>query len=114
MSRYIDADALLDTVFEVHCKECESRKGIKNGKLKVIYEVGEAPCKSCGVNDMREYLEDAPTADVVEVVRCKDCKWQDKGKNECESWNMCRHNVIEYFAIYDEHFCEWGERREDD
>ena len=49
-----------------------------------------------------------------EVVLCKDCKWQDKGKNECESWNMCRHNVIEYFAIYDEHFCEWGERREDD
>lgn len=53
-------------------------------------------------------------ADVVEVVRCKDCKWQDKGKNECESWNMCRHNVIEYFAIYDEHFCAWGERREDE
>lgn len=53
------------------------------------------------------------TADVVEVVRCKDCKWQDKGENECESWNMCRHNVIEHFAIYDEHFCKWGERRED-
>ena len=58
-------------------------------------------------------IDNAPTADVVEVVRCKDCKWQDKGENECESWNLCRHNVIEHFAIYDEHFCGWGERRED-
>lgn len=59
-------------------------------------------------------IQKLKTADVVEVVRCKDCKWQDKGENECESWNMCKHNVIEHFAIYDEHFCKWGERREDD
>lgn len=60
-----------------------------------------------------ECIHEAKPADVVEAVRCKDCKWQDKGENECESWNMCRHNVIEHFAIYDEHFCKWGERRED-
>ena len=88
MSRYTDADALLDTVFEVHCKECDKRKGKKNGKYKTIYEVGEAPCKSCGVNDMREYLEDAPSADVAPVVHgewrankdgsfsCSECKFK--------------------------------------
>lgn len=115
MSRYIDSDVLLNTVFEVHCKECDKRKGEKNGKYKTIYEVGEAPCKSCGVNDMREYIEDAPTADVVpmdfhnkvleieikkqenlvEVVRCKDCTRQ----------MICFHS--------DDYFCADGERRGD-
>lgn len=28
-------------------------------------------------------LELVPTADVVEVVRCKDCKWFYKTKKEC-------------------------------
>lgn len=26
---------------------------------------------------LREILDDEPAADVVEVVRCKDCKWYD-------------------------------------
>lgn len=92
MSRYTDADALLDTVFEVHCKECDNRKGEKNGKYKTIYELGEAPCKSCGVNDMREYLEDAPTADVMPVVHGE---WEDKEVFETaveyiEQWQSAR------------------------
>lgn len=48
-------------------------------------------------------LEDASDADVVEVVRCKDCKYY-KGLAEC--------NVIgECMGIYG--YCAWGERRED-
>lgn len=33
------------------------------------------------LTSLREVVEDTPTADVVEVVRCRDCKYWDKVKN---------------------------------
>lgn len=46
-------------------------------------------------------LDDTPTADVMEVVRCKECK----------NHEWCS---IEDMALNDEtFFCKWGERRED-
>ena len=102
MSRYIDADVLLDTVFEVHCKECDKRKGKKNGKYKTIYEVGEAPCKSCGVNDMREYIEDAPSANVVEVIPCEECKHRDEPSCQIK---------VSLYGLKGWDYCSYGERR---
>lgn len=72
--RLIDADALIDDLMERYCKECNKRKGIKNGKYRIIYEIGEAPCRACEVDDVKAELEEAPTIDAVPVVRCKDCK----------------------------------------
>lgn len=111
MSRFADVDVILDTVFEVHCKECERRKGIKNGKLKVIYEVGEAPCKSCGVNDMREYLEDAPTTNVKEVTPCEECihaKQHSYAPAECQYY--CTISLQYHGGRF---FCACGERGTD-
>ena len=62
--RLIDADALIDDLMERYCKECNKRKGIKNGKYRIIYEIGEAPCRACEVDDVKAELEDAPTIDV--------------------------------------------------
>lgn len=56
-------------------------------------------------------LADAvPAADVAEVVRCKDCKYQNKGQNECESWNMCEYRSWLYFPVNDDDYCSKGER----
>lgn len=63
MARLIDADALEDDVMERYCKDCEKRKGMKRGKWRVIYEIGEAPCRACDVDDMKTELEEAPTID---------------------------------------------------
>ena len=60
--RYIDADALADTLYERYCEDCDKRKGMKNGKMRTIYAVGDAPCRACGIDDMIGELEDAPTA----------------------------------------------------
>jgi len=60
--RLIDADALIDDLMERYCKECDKRKGIKNGKWQIIYEIGEAPCRACEVDDVKAELEEAPTA----------------------------------------------------
>lgn len=52
-----------------------------------------------------------PTADVVEVVRCKDCVyWQDN--NDGYPHKECRWGKDETPDAYD--FCSYGERRTDD
>ena len=52
-------------------------------------------------------VNEQPTADVVEVVRCKDCKHKD----------YCCRNVAKFDKGYDMYegisFCSYGERRED-
>ena len=58
-----------------------------------------------------QWMISAPTADVVEVVRCADCKHCNKYKN----WNNreylgcnCNCDVTEVKA---DHYCSYGERR---
>lgn len=57
-------------------------------------------------------IYDLPSADAVEVVRCKDCKYQDKGENESESWNVCKYRPWLYFSIDDDDYCSYGERKD--
>lgn len=77
--RPIDADALLCDIIERYCKDCDKRKGVKNGKRRIIYEIGDVPCSACGIDDIAGEIEDAPTADVVER----------KGKNISAIGFMC-------------------------
>lgn len=74
--RMIDADALLDDVFERYCKECDKREGIKNGKYRIVYNVGDAPCRACSVDDMKDDLENAPT-----IEERKKGKWIHDGRD---------------------------------
>ena len=57
-------------------------------------------------------VEDAPTVDAVEVVRCKDCKHWDKDALWCNI-NSAQFNDSNY-TWYAENFCSYGERRTDD
>lgn len=85
--RPIDADSRIDDLMERYCKECDKRKGMQNGKRQFIYEIGEAPCRACEVDDVKAELEDAPTIDAVPVVRCKDCKWwREETDHTCRMW----------------------------
>ena len=61
MSRTIDADALIDNIKTFRCIDCERRKGMKNGKLKFLYEIGGVPCRACDVADMIDTIDEAPT-----------------------------------------------------
>lgn len=64
--RLIDADALINDAMDRYCKDCDKRKGIKRGKWKIIYEIGDVPCRACDVDDMVNDIESAPTVDAVE------------------------------------------------
>lgn len=56
----------------------------------------------------RSKIENAPTVDAVEVVRCKDCVNR--------SSNLCPMETVElypWFATKNDAFCSYGERKQD-
>ena len=97
MARLIDADALsehikgLPTWFEDGGGMWSCLDGYPNG---LFYP-----------EDIISSIENAPTVDAVEVVRCKDCKWYYKnsiGSDDClmfaldvKSEDYCSHGVRE-------------------
>lgn len=83
MAEYIERDAFLADKKWLYCTDCNKRKGKKRGKMVTLYEIGEAPCKSCGIHDMLEEVEDYPAADVRPVVRGE---WiEDNGNKACSN-----------------------------
>lgn len=106
--RPIDADARIYDLIERYCKECDKRKGIKNGKRQFIYEIGEAHCRACEVDDVKAELEEAPTIDAVPVIRCKDCRWKEE---EQPGMVYCPATVGGW--VDEDWFCKGGERSEE-
>lgn len=89
--RLIDADALMDDVSKRYCKECERRMGIKKGKQTIVYEIGDAPCRACSVDDMKYELETAPT-----IEECKTGKWEERevsSEKVIDEWQSARCSV---------------------
>lgn len=61
---------------------------------------------------IRRVLQQAHAADVVEVVRCKDCEWARKVDNREPMFrcvNICRDGCTQWLDSND--FCSYGERR---
>lgn len=80
MSRYIDADALLSRLPE------------------------DLPYKA----SVKRTIMQAPTADVVEVVRCEDCKYcrtLKDGGSQCE-------RIDGLLMTKPNDYCSYGERRD--
>lgn len=57
-----------------------------------------------------------PAADVVEVVRCKDCKHYDKEYHQCKlhSEEPDQYSTGFIFCMQEDDFCSYGERKEFD
>lgn len=61
-----------------------------------------------GANKVIDRIKSAPAADVVEVVRCKDCR--KKHTTDCSLW-YATFNGTDYFIERGEDFyCSYGER----
>lgn len=78
MTRLIDADELL---FALGLNDMTEADGYKMDLMR---------------SDIKAAIDDAPTIDAVEVVRCKDCA----GKKACDLWgcyldddDFCSHGV---------------------
>lgn len=62
-----------------------------------------------------------PAADVVEVVRCKDCYYWTRDEDKTDGFCLCdrRTNLIEAINLMapyttENDYCSWGERKEDE
>ena len=66
-----------------------------------------------GIESVLEYAENLPTADVVPVVRCKDCKWF--ADNNDGDWFGCwlfqTIQIIPEDAPKPDDFCSYGEAK---
>ena len=60
------------------------------------------------LTSLRELLEDTPTADVVEVVRCKDCRLATEDIM-IDGWYYCYNDCIPHKP---DDFCSYGERKD--
>jgi len=58
-------------------------------------------------------IDEEPTADVVEVVRCKDCKHSDRFANgsEADLGFPLKCLSVRYGGVRENWFCEHGEKR---
>lgn len=91
MSRYIDANKLIERL-KHNPNFLTAPKHSKDGIIdEIVYQ---------------------PTADVVEVVRCRDCKFS----RTIGRFRRCEHtnDATPITPIEDMHYCSYGERREND
>ena len=105
MSEYIDREAFIAEQRHLYCDNCARRK---NSKGKLVYDIGDAPCRACGICDVLDAVEDAPAADVRPVVLCRDCRHRDPEDHKCDSGEMERQGCP--FPVHDDYFCAYGER----
>ena len=70
---YIEREAFLKHEQDQYCEGCTRREGKKNGKYVTLYEIGEAPCRACAIDDVMDDVENFPAADVAPV---RHGQWQ--------------------------------------
>ena len=104
--RLIDADALIDELTQRCCNNCIKRMGTKNGKREMVYEIGDAPCRACEVDDIKTELDDAPTIEAEPVIRCKDCFFC--GEIDENGWLWCQCTGA---GMPKDGFCSFAERK---
>lgn len=76
-------------------------------QLRAMESYNASPMYRRGYDDCVVTVLNAPAADVVPVVRCKDCKYQD------DCWNCYhpRHHGV-LLTTYPLDYCSYGERRD--
>lgn len=99
MARYIDADKLTKKIDEAQTS-LESNVDRVWNRNKSFYK---------GLAWARGLVNEQPTADVEEVVRCKDCKSNPGIKTLTKGMVWCRKFRSE---VHPDGFCSYGERKE--
>ena len=69
-----------------------------------------------GVETCIAVLEDMPTMDAVEIVRCRDCKYHYWEQEPChgKSVHYCKLPHMRGIEVFKEFFCYYGKRKDKD
>ena len=91
-----------------------NREAAINALAKIINESDMPEDWSEGISDAMSALFRIPAADVVPVVRCKDCTHSREGKAslECEKHTYAWDKRLRW--VDDNDFCCWGVRKDGD
>lgn len=61
-------------------------------------------------DSISDFIEEQPEVDVVEVVRCKDCRYYDEIYGSCAGvWDIGEYRTAD---VKDNDYCSYGERKE--
>ena len=90
--RLIDADALMDVI-----RQHEYRLATKQGSIDY----------GMFTNGIQQAVDEQPTIDAVEVVRCKDCKHCDPENYHCDH----PMSTAAPLRRKPDDFCSYGERK---
>lgn len=99
MAEYIEREAVIDEIEDTTWYHISCQKNLVEG----------AACEADALykaTDIYNVIKSAPTADVVEVVRCKDCAIPHNRFTGCPKLNG--------LIPPENHFCSFGERKEGD
>lgn len=71
--------------------------------------VREAMVNSPHMVPLIKFIRSIPTADVAEVLRCKDCKFYEVAEYDGGTKDVCR---LLKRQMYEDDFCSYGEKSE--
>ena len=72
MAEYIEREALMRRIKEIHCAECDSYHGVR--------------CRACWVDDTLDYIDSEPAADVTPV---RHGRWMNANSRPKTYWRRC-------------------------
>lgn len=99
---YIDKELFKQDIKMRYCNNCARPNEIK--------------CRACHIDDMLSEIEDAPIADVAEVVRCKNCRFNvmNMEKDGYDTTDYSGEDIVCSYFLTDglepTDFCSFGER----
>lgn len=67
-------------------------------------------CDNVTLEQARQAIKDVPSADVVEVVRCKDCEHCEKRRTA--NYQPFFYCLMQECSIKDDDYCSYGERKD--
>lgn len=101
MARLINADKRIAEIKNQYCIGCDNYGGIR--------------CRACWVDDAICLIDDAPTVDAVEVVRCRDCKhWLKFDSSLIGEVMCCTGQGSVNIQKQPDDFCSYGKRKDGD
>lgn len=105
MPRYINADKLALHLSDYALQESPNW-GANGYGNQDVYDA---------INECIKAIDNQPTADAVEVVRCKDCKYYEDG--ECQNGELPVSDYSDlsnaWLLVKPDDYCSYGERAEE-
>lgn len=93
MPEYIEREALMQDISETVVFSVRSDAKLPTSEMR-------------GANKVIDRIKSAPTADVVAVVRCRNCKYFNN------QFNICKQlSPRDYVVMNEDDFCSYGERK---